>query len=372
MLRARLKVLGKKHQGKIIPLTARKFLIGREEDCHLRPTSELVSRHHCAITVDDFTVRLHDLGSTNGTYVNEQRVSGHVTLKAGDQIRIGKLVVELLVSQVSEEEAKSGSGQPESVTALNGLLKERTTADTSELAGSETVHELHVPIINAAGDSSTGGPGIGDSGAFQLNANPQSGGGGVETPTSYVPSAATPQPDTHVAAHEELVPTSMSPPGAMPAYPGYGMGGYPGAMPGYPQVPAYPQPPMVYPGGGMPFSYPQHAYPQPPMMYPYQQPNYSYPQAPPQYPVQPAADSVSFSSDGSGVEAPPVRLPDPKSTGATAPQAAVPPPPPPEASETSETDNGEQAKEAPPAPKKNPSQSAADIIRQHLQRRPEG
>ena len=48
MLQAKLKVVGGRHHGKIIPLATRKFLIGREQDCHLRPNSELVSRHHCA------------------------------------------------------------------------------------------------------------------------------------------------------------------------------------------------------------------------------------------------------------------------------------------------------------------------------------
>ncbi len=365
MLRARLKVLGKKHQGKVIPLVSRKFLIGREEDCHLRPTSELVSRHHCAITVDDYTVQLRDLGSTNGTFVNEQRVNGAVTLKAGDQIRVGKLVLELLVSQVSEEEAKAGSGHPESVTALNDLLKDRSATDTSAVAGSETVHELAVPIVNASGDSATSAPGVGDSGTFQLNSNPAAAAGGTETPTSYAPAPATPPPENRdVHHHDELVPAAAAP----SAYSGYVMGGYPGAMPGYPQLPAYPQPPMMYPPAGMPYGYPQPGYPQPPMIYPYQQPGYAYPQASPAYPTQPALDSVDCGDDGSSAEAPPVRLPDPKSTGASR-QPAAPPPPP--AAESPESDKEETGTEPPPAPKKNPSQSAADIIRQHLQRRPD-
>ena len=71
MLQANFKVVGGRHHGKMIPLATKKFLIGREQDCHLRPNSELMSRHHCVFAVDDFSVRVRDLGSTNGTFVND-------------------------------------------------------------------------------------------------------------------------------------------------------------------------------------------------------------------------------------------------------------------------------------------------------------
>ncbi|HXY34719.1 MAG TPA: FHA domain-containing protein, partial [Planctomycetaceae bacterium] len=103
MLQAKLKVVGGRHHGKIIPLATRKFLIGREQDCHLRPNSELVSRHHCALWVDDFSVRVRDLGSTNGTFVNNQRVRGELVLGAGDHIRVGKLDFELLIGDLPEK-----------------------------------------------------------------------------------------------------------------------------------------------------------------------------------------------------------------------------------------------------------------------------
>ena len=62
MVAAELKVVGGKHAGQVIPLNRRKFLIGREQDCQLRPNSDMVSRHHCVFSIDDFSVRLRDLG----------------------------------------------------------------------------------------------------------------------------------------------------------------------------------------------------------------------------------------------------------------------------------------------------------------------
>jgi hypothetical protein len=97
MVSAELKVVGGKHVGQVIPLNRRKFLIGREQDCQLRPNSEMVSRHHCVFSVDDYSVRLRDLGSTNGTLVNGERIRKDVVLAAGDIIVIGNLEFELVI-----------------------------------------------------------------------------------------------------------------------------------------------------------------------------------------------------------------------------------------------------------------------------------
>ena len=86
MLKAELKVTGGTHAGKLIPLAKSRFLIGRGEDCQLRPASEQISRHHCVFSTDEFTVRLRDLGSTSGTFVNGEQLHGEVVLKDGDTI----------------------------------------------------------------------------------------------------------------------------------------------------------------------------------------------------------------------------------------------------------------------------------------------
>jgi pSer/pThr/pTyr-binding forkhead associated (FHA) protein len=85
----KLIVASGKNQGKEIPLSGRQFLIGRGEGCQLRPASERISRKHCAIIVAEGRVIVRDLGSTNGTAVNKERITGDRELKNGDKLNVG-------------------------------------------------------------------------------------------------------------------------------------------------------------------------------------------------------------------------------------------------------------------------------------------
>jgi predicted component of type VI protein secretion system len=66
-------------------------VIGRRHDCDLRIPLPTVSRRHCQLSLNNDTVELRDLGSTGGTFVNDSRVDGEVSVKAGDYIRVGPL-----------------------------------------------------------------------------------------------------------------------------------------------------------------------------------------------------------------------------------------------------------------------------------------
>jgi len=94
----KLKIVGGKNAGQEIRVPGKKFFIGRSEDCHLRPGSDLISRHHCVLLVDEGYVALRDFGSKNGTYVNNERVVNERELKAGDCVRVGPLEFEVQMS----------------------------------------------------------------------------------------------------------------------------------------------------------------------------------------------------------------------------------------------------------------------------------
>jgi len=96
-----LKLLTGRSAGQEIKVKSAKFLIGRAEDCHLRPHSDLISRHHCAILQQQGACTVHDFGSKNGTLINGERVVGQRELRNGDAMKIGNLEFEVqLTSRV--------------------------------------------------------------------------------------------------------------------------------------------------------------------------------------------------------------------------------------------------------------------------------
>jgi pSer/pThr/pTyr-binding forkhead associated (FHA) protein len=79
-------------QTRSIFLTQPEFLIGRGPDCDLRLAEHSVSRHHCIVrqTPDGDVIAL-DLGSSNGTFVNGQRVRSPTPLHSGDELQLGAM-----------------------------------------------------------------------------------------------------------------------------------------------------------------------------------------------------------------------------------------------------------------------------------------
>src|SRR2546423_15267046 len=86
------------------------FLIGRSDNAHLYlPDDRFFSRHHCLLEIAPPQCFLRDLGSTNGTFVNGQKVS-EVFLRSGDRIQGGHTLLEVQV--VSDLVADSVSDTP--------------------------------------------------------------------------------------------------------------------------------------------------------------------------------------------------------------------------------------------------------------------
>ena len=69
--------------------------IGRADACHVRLEDRYASQFHARLFPRNGSWYVEDLGSTNGTYLNRQRLHGSSEVHAGDVVRIGKTTLEL-------------------------------------------------------------------------------------------------------------------------------------------------------------------------------------------------------------------------------------------------------------------------------------
>lgn len=70
--------------------------IGRGDACDLRLQDTYLSSRHARIANDDGDLSIEDLGSTNGTYVNQELVKGRVHLERGDVVQVGGVLFEVV------------------------------------------------------------------------------------------------------------------------------------------------------------------------------------------------------------------------------------------------------------------------------------
>jgi predicted component of type VI protein secretion system len=115
----KLVVLAGAKEGLEIPLKKDKFLIGRAKECSLRAGSEAISRRHCAIVRVKDKWAIRDLGSRNGTYVNEKKIDEPARIRPGDEIRVGPLKFRVeLVAAVKPAEPAAAAEPPEAAATV--------------------------------------------------------------------------------------------------------------------------------------------------------------------------------------------------------------------------------------------------------------
>ena len=103
-MEANLVLLKKGGSQKTIPLPGTVTIVGRRHDCDLRIPLSSISRRHCEISENGEALKVRDLDSAWGTFVNGKKVNGETSIKAGDYVRIGPLT---FVCQIG--------GQPEKI-----------------------------------------------------------------------------------------------------------------------------------------------------------------------------------------------------------------------------------------------------------------
>jgi len=72
------------------------FVIGRSAECDLAIADTYLSSRHARFAVDEGDLTVEDLGSTNGTYVNQGLVHGRTHLEKGDVVQVGGVLFEVV------------------------------------------------------------------------------------------------------------------------------------------------------------------------------------------------------------------------------------------------------------------------------------
>jgi pSer/pThr/pTyr-binding forkhead associated (FHA) protein len=110
-----------KNSGSIITLTTKKTVVGRGADCDLVIPHLSVSRRHAELSVEDGSLRVRDLKSRNGTFVDEQRIDSS-PVEAGQLLRFGS--VSFLITASGTDDLDSDAETASLSQARDSMLAE--------------------------------------------------------------------------------------------------------------------------------------------------------------------------------------------------------------------------------------------------------
>jgi pSer/pThr/pTyr-binding forkhead associated (FHA) protein len=139
MKRYALRFMSGKFQGTEFPLPANAELtIGRSGELDMVLTEDMVSRRHAKLVVNGDQMTIQDLDSTNGTFVNGERIK-RAKLVEGDRLLIGTSIARLVTTGMG------GAEQTGSQTNLRELAAMRRTAQSRTMSGA--IDEIPLPDL---------------------------------------------------------------------------------------------------------------------------------------------------------------------------------------------------------------------------------
>jgi FHA domain/Domain of unknown function (DUF4388) len=139
-----LKFISGKYQGGEFPLKVDKqIVIGRSSELDMVLVEDMVSRKHAKISFSDGKITIEDLGSTNGTFVNGEKVK-QARLKEGDRILIGTSILKL-VHQGAEGANVDESMAKQKLEEAAAAQAARTTNKASSMTGK--IEEIPLPDL---------------------------------------------------------------------------------------------------------------------------------------------------------------------------------------------------------------------------------
>jgi pSer/pThr/pTyr-binding forkhead associated (FHA) protein/predicted Ser/Thr protein kinase len=128
--------------GNVLRVAGEELLIGRQAPGQGKLGNDIeISRRHARVTREATGFVIEDLGSTNGTFVNGERITGARGLSAGDKLEMGdtKLVVE--VPEPVEDKVIAPTGAPPAVTTFAAIPTDLPPEGAGEAAPAEPAAE---------------------------------------------------------------------------------------------------------------------------------------------------------------------------------------------------------------------------------------
>jgi hypothetical protein len=136
-----LRFISGKYQGGEFPLYPdREILVGRSSDLDMVLVEDMVSRKHAKITVTEDQIFIQDLGSTNGSFVNGEKIR-RARLKEGDRILIGTSIIKVVAVDPAGAEAST----EEVRRRMAEVAADRRTSQAKTMSG--TVDEVPLPDL---------------------------------------------------------------------------------------------------------------------------------------------------------------------------------------------------------------------------------
>lgn len=173
-----LQFVSGRYQGTSVPLPeGAEIVIGRESDLDVVLQEDMVSRKHAKIVVRDGEIQISDLGSTNGTFVNGQKVK-RARIAEGDRVLVGTSLMKVVRAEATVEQPTPLPHATRRPAAMQGRLEEVPLPDllqllaasrkTGVLALLEGASEAHVHLADGkvTGCTLRSSPGIPPKKAF--------------------------------------------------------------------------------------------------------------------------------------------------------------------------------------------------------------
>lgn len=137
-----LKFISGRYQGGEFPLPVQgKIVLGRSSEADMVLIEDMVSRRHSQIVVDGKRIGIMDLGSTNGTFVNGEKVSKQ-ELKHNDRVLVGSSILKVILS--SELSERTGSLK---ASELRTMMEELARIHGSDTSMSGELEEVPLPDL---------------------------------------------------------------------------------------------------------------------------------------------------------------------------------------------------------------------------------